>query len=138
MRTCTAAEFVRRWPDRLHAIVVPPELALPESSRNLLTQFGLPSKLTIVCYNDTTWTFSGQATPLATIWARGLERGQMLDDIPEGWDRFWHLADEEYCQGGGWVCIEAITGRLVVIDLDAPQEIYLVSSLQARKWASVV
>ena len=47
--------------------------------------------------------------------------------MPGEWARFWHLADEEYLQGGGWVCIEEVTGRLVVIDLDLPDPIYLLN-----------
>jgi hypothetical protein len=29
---------------------------------------------------------------------------------------------------GGWICVEEITGRLVVIDLDLPDPIYLLNS----------
>jgi hypothetical protein len=48
--------------------------------------------------------------------------------MPGEWTRFWHLADQEYTQGGGWICIEEITGRLVVIDLNCPDPIYLLNS----------
>jgi hypothetical protein len=91
-------------------------------------EFGLPRELTIYCYNDTTLRFSGTATPLAAIWDRDLKLGYKLGEMPGGWTRFWHLADQEYLQGGGWICVEENTGRLVVIDLDHPEPIYLLSS----------
>jgi hypothetical protein len=94
----------------------------------LLTDFGLPRELTIYCYNDITLRFSGSATPLAAVWERDLKRGYKLGDMPDEWTRFWHLADQEYLQGGGWICIEETTGRLVVIDLDLPDPIYLLNS----------
>jgi hypothetical protein len=94
----------------------------------LLTKFGLPCELTIYCYNDITLRFSGSATPLSAIWERDLTRGYKIADMPADWGRFWHLADQEYVQGGGWVCVEEITGRLVVIDLDLPEPVYLLNS----------
>lgn len=48
--------------------------------------------------------------------------------MPPEWGRFWHLGDQEYLQGGGWICIEEETGRLVVIDLDQSTQIYLLNS----------
>jgi hypothetical protein len=48
--------------------------------------------------------------------------------MPCEWSCFWHLADQEYVQGGGWVCIEEDTGRLVVIDLDLREPIYLLNA----------
>src|SRR5262249_2652982 len=96
--------------------------------RHLLVEFGLPRKLTIYCYNDITMEFSGSAVPLAAIWDRDLKRGHKMGDMPSGWTRFWHLADEEYTQGGGWVCVEEVTGRLVVIHLDLRDPIYLLNS----------
>jgi hypothetical protein len=136
MRTCSPAEFVRRWPGSLGPIVFPePPPALPEDSRKWLAEFGLPRELTIECYNDITLKFSGAATPLATIWERDLKRGLKLmmrgyqpGEMPGDWTRFWHLADQEYVQGGGWIGIEEITGRLVVIDLDLHDPIYLLNS----------
>jgi hypothetical protein len=94
----------------------------------LLAEFGLPGQLTIYCYNDITLRFSGSATRLAEIWARDLNRGYQMGDMPGEWTRFWHLADQEYVEGGGWVCIEETTGRLVVIDMDLPDPIYLLNS----------
>lgn len=101
----------------------------------LLTEIGLPRKLTILCYNDITLTFSGSVIPLAAIWERDLKRGLKLmmrgfkpGAMPYEWSRYWHLADQEYVQGGGWICIEERTGRFVFIDLDLPDPIYLLSS----------
>lgn len=94
----------------------------------MLTEFGLPRELTIGCYNDITLRFSDSATPLAIIWERDLKRGHKMGDMPAEWVCFRHLADQEYVQGGGWVCIEEITGRLVVIDLDLREPIYLLNS----------
>ena len=129
MRTCTPSEFVRRWPGSLRPIAFPePEPTLPDDCRRLLTEFGLPRELTIYCYNDITLWFSGSATPLASIWDRDLKLGFKMGTMPAGWTRFWHLADQEYVQGGGWVCIEKTTGRLVVIDLDLREPIYLLNS----------
>lgn len=129
MRAYSPAEFVSRWPGSLRPIVLPdPQPALPEDCRRLLAEFGFPRELTIYCYNDTTLSFSGTATPLAVIWDRDRKRGYQLGEMPGEWTRFWHLADQEYLQGGGWVCIEEDTGRLVVIDLDLPEPIYLLNS----------
>jgi hypothetical protein len=91
--------------------------------------------MAIACYNDITLSFSGSATPLAVIWERDLNRGIKLIAsvcapvvMPVDWTRFWHLADQEYLQGSGWICIEERTGRLVVIDLDQRDPIYLLNS----------
>jgi hypothetical protein len=94
----------------------------------LLTEFGLPRELTIYCYNNITLRFSGSATPLAVIWDRDSKRGYKMGEMPSEWSRYWHLADQEYCQGGGWICIEGKNGRLVVIDLDQRNPIYLLNS----------
>jgi hypothetical protein len=101
----------------------------------LLTDFGLPRELTIYCYNDITLRFSGSAAPLTFIWQRDLKRGYKLmaqghrpGEMPGEWSRFWHLADQEYVQGGGWVCVEEGTGRLVVIDLNLREPVYLLNS----------
>ncbi len=51
-----------------------------------------------------------------------------MGNMPTEWSCFWHLADEECLQGGGWICIEEITGRLVVIDLNCPDPVYLLNS----------
>jgi hypothetical protein len=129
MRYCTPSEFVRRWPGSLRPIAFPePRPALPEDCRQLLMELGLPREVTIYCYNDITLRFNDSATPLAAIWERDLKRGYKMGDMPGEWTRFWHLADQEYLQGSGWVCIEEVTGRLVVIDLDLPDPIYLLNS----------
>lgn len=129
MRVLTPAEFLTRWPGSLRPITLPhTEPRLPKGCRRLLTEFGLPRVLTIHCYNDITLTFSGTVTPLSTIWARDLSRGYRMGEMPGEWSRFWHLADQEYLQGGGWICIEEETGRLLVIDLDLPEPIYLLNS----------
>jgi hypothetical protein len=94
----------------------------------LLTEFGLPRELTIYCYNNMTLRFSGSATPLAVIWKRDLKRGYQIGEMPSEWNRFWHLADQEYLQGGGWICVEEETGRLVEIDLDQRNPICLLNS----------
>lgn len=61
-------------------------------------------------------------------WERDLRRGYKMGDMPGEWTRFWHLADQEYVQGGGWICVEEGAGRLVVIDLDQRDPIYLLNS----------
>jgi hypothetical protein len=136
MHTCSPSEFVARWPGSLHPVALPdPSPVLPEDCLRCLTEFGLPGELTICCYNDITLRFNGTATPLATIWDRDLKRGLILiaslskpGEMPRDWTRFWHLADQEYVQGGGWLCVEERTGRLVVIDLDQRDPIYLLNS----------
>jgi SUKH-4 immunity protein len=129
MRTRSPSEFLSCWPGSLRPIVLPePSPALPEDCRHLLTDFGLPRELTISCYNDITLKFSGSAAALAAIWDRDLKRGYKMGEMPSDWTRFWHLADHEYLQGGGWICIEEVTGRLVVVDLDCPEPVYLLNS----------
>lgn len=129
MRVCSPSEFLRRWPGSLLPVVFPDSSPrLPDECRQLLTEFGLPRELRIYCYNDITLRFSGSATPLADIWGRDLKRGYKMGNMPGEWTRFCHLADQEYTQGGGWICIEEATGRLVVIDLDQREPIYLLNS----------
>lgn len=129
MRTCSPSEFVTRWPGSLHPVALPdPPPALPADCQKLLTEIGLPRELTIYCYNDITLRFSGAATPLTSIWERDPKRGYKMGDMPGEWTRFYHLADQEYVQGGGWICVEEGTGRLVVIDLDQRDPIYLLNS----------
>src|SRR5262245_15236241 len=122
MHSCSPSEFLTRWPGSLHPVALPdPPPALPEDCRRLLTDFGLPRELTIYCYNDIAVRFSGAAVPLAVIWQRDLKRGYKMGEMPNEWTRFWHVADQEYVQGGGWICIEEGTGKLVVIDGDLPE-----------------
>jgi hypothetical protein len=129
MRSCSPSEFLSRWPGSLRSVVFPdPPPALPEDCRYLLAGFGLPRELTISCYNNIALKFSGSATPLAAIWDRDPKLGYKMGDMPSEWTRFWHLGDQEYLQGGGWVCIEEVTGRLVVIDLDCREPVYLLNS----------
>ena len=136
MQPCSPSEFTTRWPGSLRPIAMTaPHPALPEDCRTLLTEFGLPGEVAISCYNDITLRFSGEVTPLARIWERDLKRGLQLmvwdhepGEMPRGWTRYWHLADQEYLQGGGWLCVEEGTGRLVVIDLDLSEPIYLLNS----------
>jgi SUKH-4 immunity protein len=138
MHTCAPSEFLSRWPKGLHPVALPdPPPPLPDDCRRLLTEFGLPRELTIYCYNDITLTFSGTATRLAAIWDRGRGRGYKLGRMPGEWTRFWHLADQEYTQGGGWVCVEEGTGRLVVIDLDLPEPVYLLNSSVRNFYATL-
>lgn len=129
MRICSPSEFARRWPGALRPFTLPhPAPALPDGCADLLTEFGLPSDLTIYCHNDITLSFGSTLTSLAAIWDRDLKRGYQMGDMPKEWHRFWHVADQAYLQGGGWICIEDTTGKLVVIDLDLPEPIYLLSS----------
>ena len=129
MHNCPPSEFGRRWPAALRPITLPdPPPALPGDCVHSLVQFGLPRELTIYCYNDITLNFSDSLKPLADIWDRDLKRGYQMGDMSEEWNRFWHIADQEYLQGSGWICIEEPTGRLVVIDLDQPEPIYLLNS----------
>ena len=129
MQQCPPSEFMSRWPGGLHPIRLPdPPPRIPDDCLRLLTEIGLPKELTIYCYNDITVRFTGVATPLASIWERDVERGYKLGEMPGDWSRFWHLADQEYVQGGGWICVEELTGRLVVIDLDCSDPIYLLNS----------
>jgi hypothetical protein len=130
MRTCSPSEFLRRWPGSLRPVALPePPPAIPDDGRNLLTEFGLPRTLTIACYNDIRLTFSGTVTPLAAIWDRDLQRGSSgLGKMPGEWARFWHIADQEYLQGGGWICIEESSGQLIVLDLDLPDPVYSLNS----------
>ena len=129
MRTSSPREFVSRWPGALRPVTLPePSPSLPDDCTQLLTEFGLPRELTIYCYNDITLSFTGSLTPLAVIWDRDLKRGYKMGDMPKEWNRFWHIADQEYLQGGGWICIEEKTGRLVVIDVDQSDPIYLLNA----------
>jgi hypothetical protein len=129
MRTCSPSEFLSRWPGSLSPVALPdPPPALPDDCRQLLTKCGLPKELKIFCYNDMTMRFNGSATPLAAIWERDLNRGYKMGVMPSEWNCFWHLGDQEYTQGGGWICVEEGTGRLVVIDLDQSDSIYLLNS----------
>ncbi|MGE3806171.1 MAG: hypothetical protein AB7K24_15985 [Gemmataceae bacterium] len=125
--------FAQRWPGALRPVSFPdPPPELPVDAARLLRQFGLPLGVTIYCYNDIHLHFSGSLTPLAAIWGRDLEQSYLIGDMPADWRRFWHLADQEYLQGGGWLSIEEGTGRLVVIDLDQREPVYLLSSSVAN------
>ena len=138
MRTCPPHEFMSRWPSALRPITLPvPSPTLPDDCALSLTQFGLPRELKIYCYNNITVYFSDSLTPLATIWDRDLKLGYQLGDMPPQWNRFWHVADAEYLQGGGWICIEEMSGKLVVIDLDQPDPIYLLNSSVANFYTTL-
>lgn len=129
MNICSPSEFVDRWPGVLRPIAFPDPLPeLPDDCKQTLIKFGLPRELTIHCYNDITIKFSGEAKPLAVIWERDLKRSFKMGQMPSNWMDLWHLADQEYTQGGGWICIESVTGRLLIVDLDLPKPVYLLNS----------
>jgi len=140
MQTCPPSEFASRWPGTLRPIVFPvPTPRLPDNSFRILHEFGLPREVTIYCYNDITLTFSGGVAPLDQIWERDLNKGHKMGEMPNEWNRFWHLGDQEYLQGGGWICIEELTGRLVVIDLDLGDgdTVYLLNSSVHRFYTTL-
>lgn len=129
MHTCLPTEFKNRWPGVLRAIELPTSLPpIPGDCRGMLTEFGLPHALTIYCYNDIHLKFSDLLVPLAEIWSRDVKLGYRVGEMPNEWNRFWHVGDQEYLQGGGWICIEEVSGRLVIIDLDQPDPVYLLNS----------
>ena len=122
-------EFVKRWPGSLHPITMPAASpSLPDRCTQLLTEFGLPRIVTISCYNDITLKFTGTLTPLSVAWNRDLQNGYKIGEFPKEWNCYWHIGDQEYLQGDGWICIEENTSRLVVIDLDQPDPIYLLNA----------
>lgn len=129
MQNCPPDEFLKRFPGSLHSVIfAEPSPVLPDDCKRFLADFGLPRKLTIYCYNDMTLTFTGKAAPLSEIWERDLKRGFYMGEMPPDWTRFFHLADQKYTQGGGWICIEEGSGKLFVIDSDQTDPVYLLNS----------
>ena len=125
----SARYFLERWKGVLRPVNFPdPAPSLPQEATEFLTSFGLPAKVLIRCYNDITIDFFREAIPLATIWEADRERGFNWGSMPSEWTCYWHLGEVEYLQGGGWFCIEEVTGRLVVIDLDSSDPIYGVNA----------
>lgn len=138
MRICSPSQFMKRWPSALRPVTLPDTPPpLPSECTRLLTQFGLPRELIIYCYNDITFTFTGSLTPLAQIWQRDLKRGYQMGEMPSDWNRYWHVADQTYLQGSGWLCIEETTGKLFIIDLDIPDPIYLLNESIANFYTTL-
>ena len=129
MISYSPSKFLSRWPSSLQPVSFPdPAPELPSECFTQLSQYGLPKAVVIQCNNSIRLRFTGIAFPLATAWNEDVERGYKLGNMPADWSRFWHLGEEEYLQGGGWICIEEKTGRLVIIDLDQEDPIYDINS----------
>ncbi|MDX2107515.1 MAG: hypothetical protein SFY67_14030 [Candidatus Melainabacteria bacterium] len=117
------------WTKRWHPVILPQSPpALPRDCELVLLNLGFPQVVEIRCYNDITLEFSGKLTKLSDIWQRDTDTGLKLGTMPKDWNRFWHVADQKYLQGGGWICIEEKTGKLFVIDLDLSEPVFLLCS----------
>jgi hypothetical protein len=64
------------------------------------------------------------AVNLATVWENNMQDWS----FPVGWAGLWQIGDITYTQAGAWLCIEELSGRIVAIDVDIDDSLYLVNT----------
>jgi SUKH-4 immunity protein len=118
-------KFAREWDGDLRPIEFPvPRPMLPSSTVKFLHYAGLPKRFHVETDQIIHFDFLSTAGNLSSAWPE-----QMRElSIPVGWARFWRIGDITYTQASAWLCIEELTGRIVGIDVDIDDPVYLVNS----------
>ena len=122
-------EVAREWGGLLRPIeFAAPKPMLPASTVSFLHYAGVPTRFEVTTYQPIRFTFSAAARNLAGVWP-----AQMPDwSFPVGWGRFWQIGDITYGQADAWLCIEELTGRVVAVDVDIDDPVYLVNGSVER------
>jgi hypothetical protein len=102
---------------------------------------GVPRAFVLTTSEHVRFEFLPTAVNLATAWDLDMQDYS----FPAGWGRFWRIGDITYTQAAAWLCVEELTGRVVAIDVDIDDPVYLVNgSVEAmvrcmkavRDWAA--
>jgi hypothetical protein len=85
---------------------------------------GLPARFEVVTYQRTVFTFSTAGKTLAGMWA-----SHMPDySFPADWARLWWFGDIDSTQASAWLCLEELTGRIVAVDVDREDPLFVVDT----------
>jgi hypothetical protein len=122
-------EVAREWGGHLRPIgFAAPKPMLPASTISFLHYAGVPGRFEVTTYQRIRFTFSASALNLAGVWP-----ARMPDwSFPAGWGRFWQIGDITYGQADAWLCIEELTGRVVAVDVDLDDPVYVVNGSVER------
>jgi hypothetical protein len=117
-------EFAEAWGGPLRPIEFPaPRPVLPAATVTFLHYAGVPRAFELTTYNEIRFEFRQTAANLAGVWAE-----EMPDvSLPVGWAGFWRIGDITYTQAAAWLCIEEVTGRVVAVDVEIDNPVYLVN-----------
>jgi hypothetical protein len=117
-------EVAREWEGRLRRIEFPvPKPLLPSSTVTFLHYAGVPTRFAVTADEQTIFAFLGTAANLAEVWTREIPDYS----FPVGWGRLWRIGDITYTQAAAWLCIEELTGRVVAVDVDIDNPLYVVN-----------
>lgn len=114
-------EFAREWGGPLRPIEFPvPKPLLPSATVTFLHYAGVPKRFTC---QTTRFDFLTIAENLAAVWAR-----EMRDSsLPVSWAGLWRIGDITYVQAAAWLCIEELSGRIVAVDVEIDNPLYVVN-----------
>jgi hypothetical protein len=117
-------DFVEEWSGDLRKIEFPvPKPMLPSAAVTFLHFAGLPKSLGVLSYQQIQFDFLLTAINLAGVWQK-----EMKDfSFPSSWARFWQIGSITYTQAAAWLCIEELTGRIVAVDVDIDDPVYVVN-----------
>jgi hypothetical protein len=117
-------EVAHEWEGRLRPIEFSiPKPLLPSSTVTFLHYAGVPTRFELAAQQQIRFEFLATASNLASVWARGMSEYS----FPVGWGRLWRIGDITYTQAAAWLCIEELTGRVVAVDVDIDNPVYVVN-----------
>jgi SUKH-4 immunity protein len=117
-------EVASEWNGRLRRIeFTVPKPLLPSSTVTFLHYAGVPTRFEIAAQEQVRFEFLAVAENLAAIWAREMAQCS----LPVGWGGLWHIGDITYTQAHAWLCIEELSGRVLAVDVEIDDSLYVVN-----------
>ena len=125
----SAFDFVAEWRGPLRPIEFPlPKPMLPSATVSFLHYAGVPAAFEITTDECIRFEFLTTAINLVHVWEDGMRDWS----FPVGWGRLWRIGDISFTQANPWMCIEELTGRVVAVDVDIDDPVYLVNTSVER------
>ena len=118
----TPINFQEQWGQPLRKVVFEPRPMLPDETTSFFHFAGLPESVTV---GSSRFRFVTTARKLSDVWRKEFDARLSM---PHDWNRFWHLGEVEFIQSTAWVCIEELTGRIVMIDVEVSEPITDINS----------
>jgi len=53
--------------------------------------------------------------------------------FPQEWNRFWRIGNITTTQANAWLCVEELTGRVVAVDVDLDDPLYVINGSVERR-----
>ncbi len=91
-----------------------PRPIIPSSAATFLLSNGLP-KTFRVPELELTIRFASTATRLTDLWEKQVSS---MWSMPLLWGQYWHIGAAEYTQFDDWICIEEISGRVLLVSME--------------------